>query len=48
MSFKDAAWWERVSTVTLIAGITGIGLAPLWLSNMITGSLQHIIERLTL
>jgi len=48
LSFKDAAWWERISTVTLIAGITGIGLAPLWLSNMINGSLQHIIQRLTL
>ncbi|MCX6256707.1 MAG: NADH-quinone oxidoreductase subunit M [Bacteroidia bacterium] len=48
LSFKDATWFEKISTVTLIAGITGIGLAPLWLSNMISGSLSHIIERLTM
>jgi NADH-quinone oxidoreductase subunit M len=42
----DAKWFERLSTVTLIAAIAAIGMAPLWLSNMIGFSLGPIVERL--
>ncbi len=42
----DAKWYERVSTGVLIFGITAIGLAPLWLSEMISGGLGPIIQRL--
>jgi NADH-quinone oxidoreductase subunit M len=44
---KDATWYERVSTVTLILAITIIGVAPFWLSDMIQVSLSPIVARLT-
>ncbi|MCX6244453.1 MAG: NADH-quinone oxidoreductase subunit M [Bacteroidetes bacterium] len=44
----DAKWHERLSTGVLIFGITAIGLAPLWLSEMISGGLGPIIQRLLL
>ncbi|MCX6246434.1 MAG: NADH-quinone oxidoreductase subunit M [Bacteroidetes bacterium] len=42
----DAKWYERLSTGVLIFGITAIGMAPLWLSEMINGGLGPIIQRL--
>jgi NADH-quinone oxidoreductase subunit M len=42
----DAKWHERLSSGVLIFGITAIGLAPLWLSEMIHGGLGPIIQRL--
>jgi NADH-quinone oxidoreductase subunit M len=44
----DAKWYERLSTGVLIFGITAIGLAPFWLSEMISGGLVPIIHRLLL
>ncbi len=46
--FTDATWYERISVGFLIAGIAGIGIAPLWLSNMITNSLGPIMDRLNM
>jgi NADH-quinone oxidoreductase subunit M len=43
---EDAKWFEKLSVGTLIVGIAAIGLAPLWLSDMISVSLGPIIERL--
>jgi len=43
----DAVWHEKLSTVTLVVSIAAIGMAPLWLSNMIMDSLTPIIDRLT-
>jgi NADH-quinone oxidoreductase subunit M len=43
----DAHWYERLSTITLVAGIVAIGIAPLWLSNMIDFSLEPIIRQLS-
>jgi NADH-quinone oxidoreductase subunit M len=42
----DAKWYERLSTGVLIFGITAIGFAPFWLSQMISGGLVPIIHRL--
>jgi NADH-quinone oxidoreductase subunit M len=39
LKFQPATWYEKIATVTLIAGIVLIGVAPLWLSEMIMGSL---------
>ena len=47
LDFRDARWFERLSTITLILGIVAIGIAPLWLSTMIGHSLQPIVSRLT-
>jgi NADH-quinone oxidoreductase subunit M len=43
----DARWYERLSAGTLIIAIAGIGIAPLWLSNLISGSLGPYVTRLT-
>jgi len=42
----DAKWHEKLSTGVLIFGITAIGMAPLWLSDMINGGLVPIISKL--
>jgi len=47
LELTDAKWYERISTVTLVLGISAIGTAPWWLSNMINYSLVPIIERLS-
>ncbi len=44
----DAKWYDRISVVALIIGITLIGVAPLWLSNMIDGGLAPVIQKLLL
>jgi NADH-quinone oxidoreductase subunit M len=42
----DARWFEKLSAGTLIVAITGIGIAPLWLSGLISGSLGPYVIRL--
>lgn len=42
----DAKWYEKISVVTLISSVAAIGLAPLWLSNMIGISLQPIVTKI--
>ena len=44
----DAHWYERLSTIALVLMIAAIGLAPLWLSNMIQHSLVPLIHKLSL
>ncbi len=46
LELTDAKWYERLSTGVLIFGITAIGLAPLWLSQMIHGGVGPVIQRL--
>jgi NADH-quinone oxidoreductase subunit M len=46
LHLKDAVWYERLSTITLVLAIAAIGLAPLWLSDMINFSLTPIVEKL--
>ncbi|MDR2130699.1 MAG: NADH-quinone oxidoreductase subunit M [Odoribacteraceae bacterium] len=48
LTLSDANWYERTSTIVLILAIAGIGLAPLWLSDMIDGSLLPIIQNVKL
>lgn len=43
-NIKDATWYERLATVTLIAAIVIIGIAPLWLSDIIMESLGVILD----
>jgi len=46
LHLKDALWFERLSTLTLLIAIAAIGMAPLWLSNMINFSLGPIVEKI--
>jgi len=43
----DAKWYEKLSAGSLIVAIAGIGIAPLWLSDVIAGSLGPFVTRLT-
>jgi NADH-quinone oxidoreductase subunit M len=47
LKFSDATWFEKLSTGVLIAVIAGIGIAPLWLSDMINESLHPFILQLS-
>lgn len=46
LQLKDAKWFEKLSAGTLIFAIAGIGIAPLWLSNIISYSLTPIVAKL--
>lgn len=43
----DATWWERLSAVTLIICVAGLGCFPGWISELISSSLNAIVERLS-
>lgn len=46
LKLTDATWYEKVSTVGLIVAIAGLGLYPLWVSDMIGDSLMPIINKI--
>lgn len=46
LQLTDAVWYERFAVVMLILAIAGIGLAPLWISDMIRDSLDHVMTAL--
>ncbi len=45
-SLERATWFERVGIYMLLIPVIGIGIAPLWLSDMINDSILPFIERL--
>lgn len=44
LKLKDASWDERFSVVCLIIAITGLGVAPFWISGMIQDSVLPIVQ----
>lgn len=44
---KDGAWNEKLAAVLLLTGIIGMGVFPLWISDMIGNSVQPLLEQLT-
>ncbi|MEG0795974.1 MAG: NADH-quinone oxidoreductase subunit M [Odoribacter sp.] len=48
LALTDAVWYERFAVIVLIIAIAGIGLAPLWISDMIRSSLGAVIANLNL
>lgn len=48
LHLNDAKWYEKLTTGVLIVSIAGIGIAPLWLSDMINVSLMPIVNKLTM
>ena len=42
----DATWDERLTVICLIAAIAGMGTMPLWISDMVSGSVSTIISQL--
>ncbi|WP_290448403.1 NADH-quinone oxidoreductase subunit M [uncultured Muribaculum sp.] len=47
LELTDATWWERLSAVTLIVCVAGIGCFPNWINEIIRESFMPIIEVLT-
>ncbi len=47
LKLTDATWDERFAVICLIVAIAGLGLAPLWVSDMVHDSLLPIVEHLT-
>jgi len=47
LKLTDATFSERFSVATLIVAIAGLGMVPLWVSDMISYSLIPVIEQLT-
>lgn len=45
-SLTDAVWYEKLSTITLIIAIAGIGILPLWISGIIRDGVTVISERI--
>lgn len=41
-----ATWYERVGVLLLLIPITAMGVAPLWISDLIRESIQPFIERM--
>ncbi len=48
MKLTDASWSERLTVVCLIAAIAGLGLYPLWVSDMLRESVMPVVQHLTL
>lgn len=46
LKLTDATWEERLSVICLIAAVAGLGLAPFWVSNMISGSVDTIVNHI--
>lgn len=46
LELTDATWDERVAVCCLIFCVAGLGIAPLWASDVISGSVAPIIEHI--
>ena len=46
LELTDATWDERVDVCCLIFCVAGLGIAPLWASDVISGSVGPIIEHI--
>lgn len=46
LELKDAVWFEKVGGVTLVIAIAAIGVAPLWLSDLIREPLVAILQQI--
>ncbi len=43
----DAVWYEKLSTITLVIAIAAVGMAPLWLSDMIGNSIIPVVKEIS-
>jgi NADH-quinone oxidoreductase subunit M len=46
LELKDALWFEKLGSATLVVAIAVIGMAPLWISNLIREPLAAILQQL--
>lgn len=46
LGLTDASWDEKVAVFVLIACVAGLGIAPLWMSDLISQSVEPVISQL--
>ena len=46
LKLHDASWDEKVAIATLVVCIAGLGFAPLWVSDMISSSVEPIVNHI--
>ena len=46
LKLTDATWDERFAVICLIVAVAGLGLAPLWVSDMITTGVAPIVDHI--
>ena len=46
LKLTDATWDEKIAVIVLICAIVGLGLCPLWASEMIDGSVSTVISHI--
>ncbi len=46
LHLKDAAWYERLAAMLLVAAIVGIGMAPGWLADLLRPAAEIITNRI--
>ena len=46
LKLHDATWDEKIAITTLVVCIAGLGLAPLWMSDMINYSVTPIVDHI--
>lgn len=47
LELTDATWDERFSVICLIVCVAGLGLAPLWIGNVISNSVLPLVNAIT-
>lgn len=47
LTLADARWFEKLGGVTLVISIAAIGMAPLWLSNLLRETLVSLLQPFT-
>lgn len=43
LSLKDASWDERLTVICLVACIFALGIAPYWISDLISNSVEPVL-----
>lgn len=46
LALTDATWDERFAVICLIVCVAGLGMAPFWISDMISGSVLPVVSNL--
>lgn len=46
LKLTDATWDERFAVICLVLAVAGLGMAPYWVSNVISGSVEPILSHI--
>ena len=48
LKLTDATWDEKVAVFILIACVAALGVAPFWVSDMISASVESVLSNLVI